>query len=161
MKQVNMRIVLLIAFLLFCIGLFIKMPKAKAGSVSDLVTQSQNLHAQASLLVSDPQLPQLYPAWQAQFNSLSAAIQAQLPYSNDGEYQAQVVGGLNAQNGYGNGSCQGNGFGGFGGYNNGCNMNLQLQTGYYVLPYYQQILYGDQAMLQQVITNAAQTPNTP
>jgi hypothetical protein len=159
--SVNVRMVLLIAFLLLCIELLIKMPKAKAGPVSDLVTQSQNLHAQASLLVSDPQLPQLYPAWQAQFNSLSAAIQAELPLANDGEYQASVVGGLNAQNGYGNGNCQSNGFGGFGGNNNGCNMNLQLQTGYYVLLYYQQVLYGDQAMLQQVISNAAQTPTTP
>jgi hypothetical protein len=113
------------------------------------------LHAQASLLVSDPQLPQLYPAWQEQFNSLMAAINAQLPLANNGEYQAQVVGGLNAQNG---GNCQSYGFGGS---NSGCNMNLQLQTGYYVLLYYQQTLYGDQAMLQQVITNAAQTPTTP
>jgi hypothetical protein len=155
MKQINVILALLITCILLCIGLFITIPKAKAGPVSDLVTQSQNLHAQASLLVSDPQLPQLYPGWQAQFNSLMAAINAQLPYANDGEYQAQVVGGLNAQNG---GNCYSYGFGGS---NSGCNMNLQLQTGYYVLLYYQQTLYGDQAMLQQVITNAAQTPTTP
>ncbi len=140
--------------------------EAKAGPVSDLVIQAQNLHAQANLIVSSPNLPQLYPSWQSQFNALTASIQAALPTANNGEYAGQIVGPL-VSSGYGygantvqpnfvppfpvGGSCKG-------GYGQAC-LNLQVQTGYYVLTYYQQQLASDNAMLQQIVANTSATQN--
>lgn len=145
-------------------GLAIQPLPARSGPVSDLVTQSQQLHAQATMLVASPQLTAQYSSWESQYAALTAAINAELPYANNGEYQAPVIGQLEDQGGYGTGNCPAGGsvYSRFGGQVGGCELNLQLQTGYFVLLYYQQLLVGDDAMLQQALQNAnitySQTP---
>ncbi|AGY57940.1 hypothetical protein [Gloeobacter kilaueensis] len=127
-----------------------------AGPVSDLVVRAQQLHGQAVFLSGDPELPAQYPQWQTAFNDLSADIQAALPAANDGEYQAGIVSGLVPQlPGPGGTGCSGSGFGGPA--PGSCSLNLQLQTGAYVLNYYLQTLSSDQALLESILHNSAQS----
>jgi hypothetical protein len=137
-------------FVLSVVAFLLLVYPAWAGPVSDLVTQSQALHAEAMYLVADPQVVAKYPDFKARSDALIAEISATLPVANDGEYQGTIVGGLqrctiNCGDYVAGGGASGQ-------------LNLALQTGAYVLQSYQAQLLGDQAMLETLVKNLFTTP---